>query len=488
MIGLLCLDLGTTSAKAALIDLGGRTIVSTSAEYPTRHLPGGGAEQAPADWVRAARSAIARALPPEIEVAALCLTGQMQDLILEGEHGPARPAVLYTDMRAGAEAEEIRAALARGGQSWDALTGNLQEANSSAAMFRRLHHLEPGPLKRTRAIAFGPAGHLAHVLGAELRCDPTTAATTGLLDARTRTWAPAVARAAGIDMALLPRLTTGVGEVVGRTDERARELLGLPGGIPIVLAPGDAGAATLGITGLRPGQDHASLGTSGWVASVRPPRQHPTPDGASHRLALAGGAELHISAVLAAGAAAAWARQAYLAGMDAQDADRRLSERESEHGRGPTGLLVLPTLGGERYPIRDDSLRGAVLGIDASTGPDDLYSATLEGVALALSHALEGGDTDRVLPVVGGGAVSAPWRRILADVTGRPVLLADGTDATLLGAAIAGADALGLDHGIAPLVEQAGDLTAPDPSAAAAYAGLRPVHRGLYETVAGVGR
>ena len=60
MIGLLCLDLGTTSAKAALIDLGGRTIVSTSAEYPTRHLPGGGAEQAPADWVRAARSAIAR--------------------------------------------------------------------------------------------------------------------------------------------------------------------------------------------------------------------------------------------------------------------------------------------------------------------------------------------------------------------------------------------------------------------------------------------
>lgn len=83
---------------------------------------------------------------------------------------------------------------------------------------------------------------------------------------------------------------------------------------------------------------------------------------------------------------------------------------------------------------------------------------------------------------------SAPWRRILADVTGRPVLRADGTDATLLGAAIAGADALGLDHDIAPLVEQDGDVTAPDPSAADAYAGLRPVHRGLYETVAGAAR
>src|SRR5699024_9444566 len=114
--------------------------------------------------------------------------------------------------------------------------------------------------------------------------------------------------------------------------------------------------------------------------------------------------------------------------------------------RSPTGLLVLPSLGGERYPVRDDRLRGAVLGIDASTGPIDLYAATLEGVALALSHALDADDTGRVLPVIGGGAASLSWRRILADVTGRPVLAVDGSDATVLGAAIAGADALGLEH------------------------------------------
>jgi len=488
MIGLLCLDLGTTSAKAAQIALDGRTLAVASAEYPTRHTSDGGAEQAPADWVGAARSAISRALPPDAGVMALCLTGQMQDLVLEGEHGPVRPAVLYTDLRAGPEAEQIRAALAREGQDWDALTGNLQEANSCAAMFRRLARLHPEAIAPARGIAFGPAGHLAHVLGAELRCDLTTAATTGLLDARTRNWAPAVARAAGIDVAMLPRLSTAAGEVVGRTGGSARELLGLPAGIPIVLAPGDAGAATLGITGFRPGQDHASLGTSGWIASVRPPQQHPTPDGASHHLALAGGAELRISAILAAGAAAAWARDAYLAGADARSAGRRLLERDRVHGRGPTGLLVLPSLGGERYPVRDDRLRGAVLGIDASTGPIDLYAATLEGVALALSHALDAGDTGRVLPVIGGGAASLSWRRILADVTGRPVRAVDGADATVLGAAIAGADALGLEHGIAALAEQEGDVIAPDPAAAAAYAALRPVHRRLYETVAEVAR
>ena len=82
------------------------------------------------------------------------------------------------------------------------------------------------------------------------------------------------------------------------------------------------------------------------------------------------------------------------------------------------------------------------------------------------------------------GAASAPWRRILADVTGRPVLQADGSDATLLGAGIAGAEALGLHHGLAPLLEQGGEVTNPDPAAVEAYAALRPAHRRLYDTAA----
>src|SRR5699024_7986167 len=112
-------------------------------------------------------------------------------------------------------------ALARDGEDGDALTGNLQDAASCAAMFRRLTRLSPETTAPTRSITFGPAGHLAPALGAGLHCDLTTASATGLLDARTRDWSPAVARAAGIDEALLPRLTTEAGEVVGRTDESA---------------------------------------------------------------------------------------------------------------------------------------------------------------------------------------------------------------------------------------------------------------------------
>src|SRR5699024_2755024 len=284
MPALLALDLGTTSAKAALIDLEGRTLATADAQYSVCHTPDGGCEQEPADWVRAARTAIGRVLPFAAGIAALCLTGQMQDLVLEGERGAFRPAVLYSDLRAAAEAGELRAALAADGQDWDGLTGNLQDASSCAAMFRRLARTEPAATAGARGITFGPAGHLAHALGAGLHCDLTTAAATGLLDARTRDWSPAVADAAGIDPKLLPHLTSQLGEIVGRTDGNARDLLGLPAEIPIVLVPGDAGAAALGITGPAPGQDHASLGTSGWIASIRPVAVDTPLDDASHHL------------------------------------------------------------------------------------------------------------------------------------------------------------------------------------------------------------
>lgn len=493
MTALLCLDLGTSAVKAAVLDADGTLLATGTAEYPTTTFPAGGAEQRPADWVAAARAAITRCLPPDARIAALCLTGQMQDLVLEpdppgiGPAGAVRPAILYSDLRAAEDAQAIRRTLEDGGHAWDQLTGNVQDAGSCAAMYRRLARLEPDVVASARGITFGPAGHLAHLLGAGLHCDPTTASTTGLLDAGRRVWSPVIARAAGLDPRLLPRLAKGPGEVVGETDDRALALIGLPAGIPIVLAPGDAGASTLGVSGPAAGRDHASLGTSGWIASVRSLDDGSDAHPASHRLALAGDDELRISAVLAAGAAAAWARDAYLGGIDPAGADLLLAARERRRGRGPSGLLVLPSISGERFPVRDASLRGAVIGLDASTRPEDLYAATLEGVALALSHALPRDGTGEVLPVVGGGARSAPWRRILADVTGRPVLAVDAVEATVIGAAIAGAEAVGLRHAIVPLADRGGEVTSPDALASAQFAAVQPLHRELYDLAARCG-
>ena len=534
---LLCLDLGTSAAKAALLDLDGTVHLRAEAPYPTRHAADGTAEQDPRDWERAARAVIAELLEaapaakasgdgaapapvpdtaPDVEVAALVLTGQMQNLVPVPRSGAASIAILYSDTRAGVEAEELRAALAADGRSWDSLTGNLQDATSCAAMHLRLLRAAPEQLADLQGVVFGPAGYLVARMGLGLWCDPTTAATTGLLEARTRDWSPAVARAAGLDPALLPALTGAAGQIVGHAGAEATALLGVPDGLPVVLAPGDAGATTCGIVGLAPGDAYVYLGTSGWLASVLPgagvlPTGAPDateapageesagedPAGVSHHLALGASSAtaepriLRISALLSAGAAADWARQAVLDGADPARADELLEAREQERGRGPSGLLALPSIVGERFPVRDASLRGAVVGIDAGTRGIDLYAALLEGVAHGLAHGLEseGDSSPRPLPVTGGGASSAPWLRILADVTGRPVRTVDGTDAALLGCALVAAEALGLDHALVPLgARQEAATIVPDPSAAAQHAALRPAHRALYDAAAQVQR
>jgi len=513
---LLCLDLGTSAAKAALLDLDGTVHRRADAAYPTRHAADGSAEQDPRDWERAARTVITELLTgmPAGEVSALALTGQMQDLVPVPQVGAASAAILYSDTRAGPEVDELRRTLAAEGVAWDELTGNLQDATSCAAMHLRLRRAASERLEGLQGIAFGPAGYLVARMGLGLWCDPTTAATTGLLEARTREWSSAVAGAAGIDTALLPALTRAADQVVGRVGADGTALLGLPEGLPVVLAPGDAGATTCGIVGLAPGDAYAYLGTSGWLAAVllgggalssggAPPGGGASAEaavGTSHHLALgtSAGAEapvLRISALLAAGAAADWARRAFLDGASTARADALLTARAQERGRGPSGLLALPSILGERFPVRDASLRGAVLGMDAATRGIDLYTAMLEGVAHGLAHGLDdelAGDGDgalRPLPVTGGGAASAPWRRILADVTGRPVRTVDDADAALLGCALVAAEALGLDHSLTPLGDrQDAGTTLPDPSAAAAHAALRPAHRALYDAAAQVQR
>lgn len=469
---LLGLDLGTSGAKAAVVDHdSGAVRHSAFRAYPTRTAPGGGSEQRPADWLRAARAVVSECAAAHGPVSALALTGQMQDLISLDERGEGLgDAVLYNDTRAHAEA----ARLAHDLPEWNELTGNIQNATSTAAMFRRLRELADPRAEQAATLLFSPAGYVAHRLGLGPVVDLTTAATTGLLELSSRTWTPAVCAAAGIDPALLPSIRDGY---VGDTGAHARELLGLSAGVPVVLAPGDAAATTAGIVGTAPGDDYLYLGSSGWHAQVRHGDVRQAP-GTVHQLALADGRLLQISAVLSAAGTADWARETFLDGLPAAAADQLLQERGT---RGFSGVLSLPSLKGERFPVRDEHLGAALVGMNALTTPVDLYSAVLEGVALGLSHAMDR-DSSAPLAVVGGGASSRPWLRIIADVTGREVRAVPGADAALHGAVLTAARSLGLTApGVSPLRHQPAARIAPDRAAHESYRGIRGRHRELYD-------
>src|SRR5690606_23253669 len=96
------IDVGTTAAKAALVGRDGRVLASASRGYPTHTAAGGVVEQDPDQWWQGACRAMRDCRPEAFPVAALVVSGQMQNLIPLGADRPAplRPAILYSDGRA----------------------------------------------------------------------------------------------------------------------------------------------------------------------------------------------------------------------------------------------------------------------------------------------------------------------------------------------------------------------------------------------------
>ena len=98
--------------------------------------------------------------------------------------------------------------------------------------------------------------------------------------------------------------------------------------------------------------------------------------------------------------------------------------------RGPSRVLFLPYLAGERTPHDDPNARGVLFGLDADTDAAEVAQAVMEGVAFSLAEAQDclaaAGTEVATLAAIGGGARSPFWMRLLATILDRPVTLYAG--------------------------------------------------------------
>ncbi len=424
----LVLDIGTTGVKAALLETSGRIIRSAYRGYPTHFPAETRVEQRPEDWWRAVTETVLELRARDAE--AVALTGQMQDIILvDAEGRPVRPAILYSDARAGREAEELVETV--GGERLRALTGNEQGASSVLAKLAWLEAREPTSLKKAAHLLLGAADFIAFKLSGVAATDTTTASTTGLLELESRTWL-------GVDEGLiekaerlLPTLVAG-GAQIGTVGSEAATGLGLRQGLPVHLGPGDAGALTLGAGSGTPERPYAYLGTSGWIAFTT--RERPAATTGAFVLAHPDPARfICVAPLLTAGGNLDW----WLEVLGESDHEERIAEALA---RPTTSLIYLPYLNGERSPFSDPYARAAFVGLSAQHTKDDLAKALLEGVAFAYRHALETlcHPAPKFLNLTGGGALSAALCGLLADVLGLPVsTLADAAHIGLKGALLA---------------------------------------------------
>ncbi len=434
----LALDVGTTTAKAAVV-ADGSIVEVAEVSVDLAHPAPGWAEQDPAQWWSAVVSAV-RSLRTANDLDALVATGQMQDLVpvrgIAGEGGgPVRPAILYSDQRAVEEHEQLAARL---GEDWARAALAQPDATNVAAKWMWLCSNEPDSAQATDVVLLGGAGYIVWRATGAATCDPTVAATTGLADVRSNSWWAPVVEASAIP---LPTIV-GATSIAGHLSASAAAELGLRVGLPVVHASGDAVATSIGVLGDSTEMPYAYLGTSGWVGVFAT-----APDPRDGVIVLPGPSTdrwLSVMPVATAGGAADWARDALFGGIDITSFDRLAGEGFA----AAEGVGFLSQLDGTRFPVADPHAAGVLIGARRSTGRDAVAAAVYEGVAHVLAAIADvvvrpttGAPAD--LAVCGGGARSDVWCQVIADVTGRTVRRVNDDHASLRGAASCAGVALG---------------------------------------------
>ncbi|MEW6046768.1 MAG: FGGY family carbohydrate kinase, partial [Bacillota bacterium] len=255
------LDIGTQSAKALLLDANGAVRGTAAVDYPIDTPHPGWAEQAPETWWAAACEAIRQVIGQAPEpVATVALSGQMHGVALLSARGePVRPAILWTDARAGIEAKELRETVPQLVE----IAGNPIMASFSAPKLVWLARHEAAVLKRARWFLL-PKDYVRLRLTGEVATDPSDASGTLLFDLCRRQWASDVIGRIGLDPAWFPPVVAS-GAVAGYITHEAAEQTGLKQGIPVLAGGADMAMGAVGAGLIEPDVAGVLLSTAGQV-------------------------------------------------------------------------------------------------------------------------------------------------------------------------------------------------------------------------------
>lgn len=430
------LDLGTSELKLLLLDEACQIVATANEPLSLSRAQPLWSEQHPVDWLRALDRGMRRLRQDHARllgaVRAIGLSGQMHGaVLLDHADRVLRPAILWNDMRSGAQCAALERAVPDSRQ----ITGNLAMPGFTAPKILWVAQHEP-EIFRNIARVLLPKDFLRLHLTGEYVSDRSDAAGTLWLDVRKRDWSEAMLHASGLSRDAMPRLVEG-SEISGtlRAD-RAHEW-GMSKHVVVAGGGGDNAASAIGMGVINEGEGLLSLGTSG-VFFVANDAYRPNPEQGVHTFCHAVPGRWHqMAVILSAASCLRWATQA----LHAQDEVALLQEVESidlvASERAP---LFLPYLSGERTPHNDPHAKGVWFGLSHDSRRAALAYSVLEGVSFALLdgyRAMQAAGT--VVPsasLVGGGSKSRYWCKLLASTLNLPLDLRSGSE---LGAALGAA-------------------------------------------------
>ncbi len=441
------IDSGTQSVKAIVLDLDARKVVA-EARAPHALIPGlpvGHMEQHPADWTAALDTVLAEvaAKTDRLRVRGIGVSGQQHGFVPLDAHGAViRPAKLWCDTSTTVECAIITRKLG-GPKAAIRKTGNLILPGFTAPKILWLKRHEPANYRRLRHVLL-PHDYLNLHLTGNYFMECGDASGTALMDVRRRRWSRDAVNSIDPQLAdWLPAISQSH-EAAGTLRAELAEKFGFSRDVVVSAGGGDNMMGAIGTGNVAPGVVTASFGTSGTIyAFARKPVIDPQGEIAAFCSSTSGWLPL----LCTMNVTTVTEQIRALFGQDHAALEAAVASMPA----GADGLVLLPYFAGERTPNVPDG-SGVFLGLNNRTFDSPHFArAAMEGVTMGMNYGLRRLATLGVkateIRVTGGGAKSAVWRQLMADIFGVPVVAMAEDEGAALGGALQAAWCVALRAG-----------------------------------------
>lgn len=489
------IDAGTSGIKAIVMNESGDICGNGYREYDVYSPRPGWFEQNPEKWWNACVDAIGEAVREYgngKDIVGIGFSGQMQGCVLLDKEGrPLNNCLIWMDQRSIKECEEINSSMAESEMLSEAGMQCLPSFWAPKLLWIKKHH--PDIYEKIYKVIF-PKDYLRYKMTGEIASEVSDASCSFLIDIKNRKWSDKLLSTTGISRDILVDKLLESQEIAGRLTKNIADTWGMCEGIPVIAGGGDQTAGGVGSGVIEAGSIAATIGTSGVVFGCS---DNPFIDSKKQAIySLCHSVPnkyAFLGCTLGAGSSFKWVRDTFFVkeknelakqGIDIYDYMTKLA---AENQAGCEGLIFLPYLNGESTPHVDPNARGTFFGLSARHDIGAICRSVMEGVTYSLRDSIEilrdtGISIDKV-NVMGGGAKSALWRQIQANIYNAQVVRMNMEEGPAAGAALLAAVGAGVFKDLkeaCDAVLKVKDITEPVQKDVEIYDEFYQCYRSLY--------
>ena len=445
---ILTIDLGTGGPKVALFTSIGELVAHTFAPTPIHLKPNGGAEQDPAEWWAAIKTAASelwsKVKVDPASVIAVNVTSQWSGTVAVDKNGdPLMNSIIWMDSRGAPYIEKITdGAIKVEGyavgkiMAWLKKTGGApgQSGKDPLAHILYIRDKHPEVYQKTHKF-LEPKDYLNLKLTGQFASSFETITLHWVTDNRDINnikYDEKLLKLTTLDRNKLPDLKAST-DILGKITPEAAKDLGVTPDASVVMGTPDLQSAAVGSGAVLDFQAHLYIGTSAWLTCHVPFKKTDINHNMAALPSALPGKYFIANEQETAGECLDFLKENVFYAKDAlseaeapEDFYVRLDQLATETPAGAEKLMFFPWLYGERSPIEDHSVRGGFFNLNLRHNRAHMVRAVMEGVAcnsrwlLMYVEKMVKKQFDAV-NMIGGGAKSDIWCQIHADVFNRPI-------------------------------------------------------------------